>query len=118
MSNGLKPLYAAIAEPLRYAIEPKVDGVRGLVVYERHGRRGSRESFSRTAARSTAMLAGGVVEGQGPELDRTRGVALRPAEGGRATRWPARAGRRDDEAPVSWMPDGSDALINRVDDDG
>jgi ATP-dependent DNA ligase len=37
-SAGLKPLHAAIAEPLRYAIEPKVDGVRGLVVYSPDGR--------------------------------------------------------------------------------
>jgi ATP-dependent DNA ligase len=34
---GLKPLRAAVAEPTRYAIEPKVDGVRGLIVYEPSG---------------------------------------------------------------------------------
>jgi hypothetical protein len=34
---GLKPLRAAIADPTRYAIEPKVDGVRGLVVFEPDG---------------------------------------------------------------------------------
>jgi ATP-dependent DNA ligase len=32
-SNGLQALRAAIADPDRYACEPKVDGVRGLVVY-------------------------------------------------------------------------------------
>ena len=36
-SAGLKPLHAAIAEPLRYAIEPKVDGIRGLIVYQPDG---------------------------------------------------------------------------------
>ena len=34
---GPEPLHAAIAEPLRNAIEPKVDGVRGLVVYQPDG---------------------------------------------------------------------------------
>jgi len=32
-SSGLRPLQAAIAEPLRYAVERKVDGVRGLVTF-------------------------------------------------------------------------------------
>ena len=32
-NNGLRTLEAAIAEPERFAIEPKVDGVRGLVCY-------------------------------------------------------------------------------------
>ena len=47
-NNGLHALRAAIAEPDRFACEPKVDGVRGLVVYQpggsletrnRHGQR-------------------------------------------------------------------------------
>ncbi len=32
-NNGTAALRAAIADPERYACEPKVDGVRGLVVY-------------------------------------------------------------------------------------
>ena len=32
-NNGIPALKAAIADPDRYACEPKVDGVRGLVVY-------------------------------------------------------------------------------------
>jgi len=33
--NGVSALRAAIADPLRYACEPKVDGVRGLIVTAR-----------------------------------------------------------------------------------
>jgi bifunctional non-homologous end joining protein LigD len=36
-STGLRPLEAAIAEPLRYAVERKVDGVRGLVTFAPDG---------------------------------------------------------------------------------
>ena len=36
-NNGLETLRAAIAAPERYAIEPKVDGVRGLVAFEGEG---------------------------------------------------------------------------------
>jgi hypothetical protein len=36
-SAGLKPLRAAIGDPTRFAIEPKVDGVRGPVIYEPGG---------------------------------------------------------------------------------
>jgi hypothetical protein len=36
-NNGIAALRAAIAEPDRYACEPKVDGVRGLVVYRQDG---------------------------------------------------------------------------------
>ena len=32
-NNGTVALRAAIKDPLRYAVEPKVDGVRGLVVF-------------------------------------------------------------------------------------
>ena len=32
-NNGLRTLEAAIAEPECFAIEPKVDGVRGLICY-------------------------------------------------------------------------------------
>jgi bifunctional non-homologous end joining protein LigD len=53
-NDGLRALRAAIAEPDRWAIEPKVDGVRGLIVYrpdgvlEARNRRGEvREWFRR-----------------------------------------------------------------------
>jgi bifunctional non-homologous end joining protein LigD len=36
-NNGLRTLRTAITEPHRYACEPKVDGVRGLVVYQPDG---------------------------------------------------------------------------------
>jgi hypothetical protein len=32
-NDGLIALRSAIADPMRYAVEPKVDGVRGLVVF-------------------------------------------------------------------------------------
>jgi hypothetical protein len=32
-NNGVTALRAAIADPERYVVEPKVDGVRGLLVY-------------------------------------------------------------------------------------
>jgi bifunctional non-homologous end joining protein LigD len=32
-NDGLRAMRAAIAEPERYAIEPKIDGVRGLIVF-------------------------------------------------------------------------------------
>jgi ATP-dependent DNA ligase len=37
-NSGLRTLRAAITDPERYACEPKVDGVRGLVVYQPDGR--------------------------------------------------------------------------------
>jgi ATP-dependent DNA ligase len=36
-NDGLRTLRAAIAEPGRYAIEPKIDGVRGLIVFRPDG---------------------------------------------------------------------------------
>jgi ATP-dependent DNA ligase len=36
-NNGVRALRAAITEPDRFACEPKVDGVRGLVVYQPDG---------------------------------------------------------------------------------
>jgi hypothetical protein len=36
-NNGMAALRAAIADPDRYACEPKIDGVRGLVVYSPGG---------------------------------------------------------------------------------
>ena len=50
-NGGLRPLYAAIVEPQRYAIEPKVDGVPGLVAFlpggllETRTRRGERRQW-------------------------------------------------------------------------
>lgn len=36
-NDGLLALQAAIADPERFAVEPKVDGVRGLVVFDAMG---------------------------------------------------------------------------------
>jgi hypothetical protein len=55
-NDGLRALRAAIAEPRRYAIEPKVDGVPGLIVYQPDGsiearnRRGQVRSWFRDPA--------------------------------------------------------------------
>jgi len=51
-NDGVQALRAAIADPLRYACEPKVDGVRGLVAYsdgrlETRNRRGERRDWLR-----------------------------------------------------------------------
>jgi ATP-dependent DNA ligase len=51
-NNGTAALDAAIGDPFRYACEPKVDGVRGLVVYsdgvlEMRNRRGERRDWLR-----------------------------------------------------------------------
>src|SRR5215212_8572307 len=51
-NNGVAALRAAIADPDRYACEPKVDGVRGLVVYgpdalETRNRNGVRRDWLR-----------------------------------------------------------------------
>jgi hypothetical protein len=52
-SNGTAALRAAIADPDRYACEPKVDGVRGLIVFgpdgalETRNRRGIRRDWLR-----------------------------------------------------------------------
>jgi ATP-dependent DNA ligase len=55
-NDGFRMLRAAITEPDRYAVEPKVDGVRGLVVYQPDGsietrnRRGERRDWLRRDA--------------------------------------------------------------------
>jgi hypothetical protein len=36
-NDGMLALEAAIADPERFAVEPKVDGVRGLVVFDSDG---------------------------------------------------------------------------------
>jgi ATP-dependent DNA ligase len=36
-NDGLLTLQVAIADPERWAVEPKVDGIRGLVVFSRTG---------------------------------------------------------------------------------
>src|SRR5712691_1662248 len=52
-NRGLAGLQLAIADPHRYAIEPKVDGVRGLLVFlpdgtmETRNRRGIRRDWLR-----------------------------------------------------------------------
>jgi bifunctional non-homologous end joining protein LigD len=54
--NGVAALQAAISDPARFAIEPKVDGVRGLIVYhpdgasEARNRRGERREWFRDPA--------------------------------------------------------------------
>src|SRR5207249_4861522 len=58
--NGVQALRAAIADPLRYACEPKVDGVRGLVVYgpdglETRNRNGIRRDWLRGAAFASGL---------------------------------------------------------------
>jgi ATP-dependent DNA ligase len=55
-NNGLQTLRLAIGDPERFAFEPKVDGVRGLVVYQPDGsmesrnRRGERRDWLRRDA--------------------------------------------------------------------
>jgi ATP-dependent DNA ligase len=51
-NTGLRALRAAIADPERFACDPKIDGVRGLVVYgpsgiETRDRRGERRDWLR-----------------------------------------------------------------------
>jgi ATP-dependent DNA ligase len=51
-NNGSSALRAAIADPARYAFEPKVDGVRGLGVFdagtiETRNRRGEKRGWVR-----------------------------------------------------------------------
>ena len=33
-NDGIRAMHAAIADPERFACEPKVDGVRGLLVFD------------------------------------------------------------------------------------
>lgn len=51
-NNGAHALRAAIADPDRYACEPKVDGVRGLIVYQRDG---TVETRNRTGIRRDSV---------------------------------------------------------------
>jgi bifunctional non-homologous end joining protein LigD len=60
-NNGVAALRAAIADPERYACEPKIDGVRGLVVYgpdgllETRNRNGIRRDWLRGDAFETGL---------------------------------------------------------------
>jgi ATP-dependent DNA ligase len=79
-NNGFRALRAAIKEPERFAYEPKVDGVRGLVVYQPGGtvetrnRRGERrdwlrgdafeDGLRRLADRLPIMWHGTVLDGE------------------------------------------------------
>lgn len=79
-NNGLAALRAAIADPDRYVVEPKVDGVRGLVVYRddrtietrnRHGVRrdwlrgdGFETGLRRLAGRLPSLWNGTVLDGE------------------------------------------------------
>jgi bifunctional non-homologous end joining protein LigD len=59
-NNGVAALRAAIADPGRYACEPKVDGVRGLVVY---GPDGLLETRNRTGIRRDWLRGDGFESG-------------------------------------------------------
>jgi ATP-dependent DNA ligase len=79
-NNGVQALRAAIANPAAYAIEPKVDGVRGLIVYrpdgaiEARNRRGQvrdwfrdrlfRDGLDRLAGRLPILRRGTVLDGE------------------------------------------------------
>jgi ATP-dependent DNA ligase len=79
-NEGLRALRAAIAEPRRYAIEPKVDGVRGLIVFQPDGsieapnRRGQvrawirdpafRDGLARLARRLPILRRGTALDGE------------------------------------------------------
>jgi ATP-dependent DNA ligase len=71
--DGLRTLRAAIAEPDRWAIEPKVDGVRGLVVFQPDGRmetrnrRGSRRSRTRRGASGSRGASIGDISHEDPD---------------------------------------------------
>jgi hypothetical protein len=78
-NNGTAALRAAIADPLRYGCEPKVDGVRGLVAYfdgvaQTRNRRGERRDrlrgddfepgLRRLAVRLPILWEGTVLDGE------------------------------------------------------
>jgi bifunctional non-homologous end joining protein LigD len=79
-NNGLRALRLAITDPERFACEPKVDGVRGLVIYQPDGsietrnRRGERRDWlrgdafesglRRLATRLPILWAGTVLDGE------------------------------------------------------
>ena len=73
-NTGLRALRAPIAEPERFACEPKVDGVRGLVVYgpdglETRNRSGIRRDWLRGdgfEAGLRASVIGSRSSGAGP----------------------------------------------------
>jgi ATP-dependent DNA ligase len=60
-NNGLRALRAAIGEPERFVCEPKVDGLRGLVVYQPDGTMETRNRRGEGWLRGDAFLG----EGQG-----------------------------------------------------
>jgi ATP-dependent DNA ligase len=78
-NDGARALRAAIADPERFACEPKVDGVRGLLVFDgddlaMHNRRGVRRDWlrgddfeaglRRLAARLPNLTRGTVLDGE------------------------------------------------------
>ena len=78
-NTGLRALRAAIAEPQRFSCEPKVDGVRGLIVYaddrlETRNRAGIRRDWlrgdafeagiRRLAARLPILWDGTIIDGE------------------------------------------------------
>src|SRR4051812_11831304 len=85
-NDGPRALRAAIADPERFACEPKVDGVRGLLVFDgddlgMHNRRGERRDWlrrdefeaglRRLTARLPILTRGTVLDGElTSQLDR------------------------------------------------
>jgi hypothetical protein len=61
-NDGILAMRAAIAEHERWAVEPKVDGVRGLVVAWRTGDPQPPRHPARLAAGASAGLVGGVAD--------------------------------------------------------
>jgi hypothetical protein len=66
-NTGVRALRAAIAEPDRYVVEPKVDGVRGLVVSVQTGRlrraTGAANGVTGSAATGSRAACGGWLTG-------------------------------------------------------
>ena len=71
-NDGIRAMHAAIADPERFACEPKVDGVRGLLVFDgdtiaMRDRRGERRDWLR--GRATNPRPG--INEEGAEATRT-----------------------------------------------
>jgi hypothetical protein len=65
VNNGLAALRAAVSEPERWAVEPKVDGVRGLVAFLPDGRI---ETRNRLAIRRQGISVSGKADIEAPRL--------------------------------------------------
>jgi hypothetical protein len=84
-NDGLRTLRAAIADPRRYAIEPKIDGVRGLIVFRPDGvvetpnRRGQVRDWQRHRPFASGLVLNRASEPPRPLIDLRR----RPAASSR-----------------------------------